>query len=559
VLKYFLFIVLFFYLNIIYGQQTIEYHHNPLVNAKGLDEEILLFIPDTTTQIMINPARAASYDKKFIYTNYNANQYSSDEVYLFDSDYEIISDELELSIDGINLISRRPIRSLILSLPYYNTSPLEPAFSTSALFNAFGSKWLFNFTHGISHTKSRSDAQTSDSYIYDIDFHKRSLSSFDSEYQNRERSNTGFSLAKIGSSKLGNFAIELFGAYYQDKTNLYGNYLEYSNRIDFLNDINRIQDATNNGKESRIYTDQIYHIGLAYSLHSKSSDFITRISYQKIDFLEDVYDNDIITIMESITLDTIPDFFEIRESRVNRYSNCKNEYNPGIYQIYNYYQHKVKWLTGQDNIFVKMNGNYSSEKKKYTYNEEYLVTTQITRYNDENDYDADTMAINYLGTKNLDNWSAGVSCGYILGHSFADIFVLTGLNPQFQYTHFEDIDVNSSLVQYQNKTTGLVLKFPVYLDYSPLKWIEIYGGFNYYYVFQWLKRDYEYDYDRQINPGQTQNRNRKISNSYDYIRSSNSSYVGINLKHKSGLRFMLYFNNNLSNYKTWDISVGYHF
>jgi len=60
--------------NYSFGQlSSTNFNPNILVHSQGLPNEFLLFVPDTATQILFNPARANDYSGSFVYTTYAAD------------------------------------------------------------------------------------------------------------------------------------------------------------------------------------------------------------------------------------------------------------------------------------------------------------------------------------------------------------------------------------------------------------------------------------------------------------------------------------------------------
>ena len=58
--------ILMFLIQFTFAQYPETLTHYSLVNARDLDHDFLLFTQDTTIQILVNPARAAVYNKNFI-------------------------------------------------------------------------------------------------------------------------------------------------------------------------------------------------------------------------------------------------------------------------------------------------------------------------------------------------------------------------------------------------------------------------------------------------------------------------------------------------------------
>ncbi len=58
------------YQEVLIQDQPITFNPNMLAHSQGLPNNFLLFAPDTSVQILFNPARAAFSGQKFVYANY---------------------------------------------------------------------------------------------------------------------------------------------------------------------------------------------------------------------------------------------------------------------------------------------------------------------------------------------------------------------------------------------------------------------------------------------------------------------------------------------------------
>lgn len=159
----------------------------------------------------------------------------------------------------------------------------------------------------------------------------------------------------------------------------------------------------------------------------------------------------------------------------------------------------------------------------------------------------------------LDNWGIGISLGYAVSYKLSDLKFLTTLNPNYQLIHLEDGGANSYIQNTETELKELAFTIPLYISYSPAKWIEIYGGLNYRYSVGWLNQDYEYILKQIYQYDQIRIRTIESSREIQSIQSVKDSYLGVNLKNNSGLRCLLYFKSDITYFKSWNISLGYHF
>jgi len=542
-----------------YGQYPETLGHYNLVNVQELNEDFILFIPDTATQILINPARAAEYDQKFFYVNYNNREITSYSSLL--SDYRSVSSIYYDSYTGRRVVRRS---SLSISSPVssiYYSSPEEPAFSVVSLFNALGSKWMINFSHDIAHTRTVSD--DNDTQMYE----RNRESYYDYQYgeisalqnNSNEYSYTDIVLSRIGNSGLGNYSLGIFGSYNQgqrdydesyEREQYYTSFSGYQNRYgEYLNSNHRIVNRKSN----------IYQLGLSFSLNWEKGDYIGRISYQKSDFLENSITHEFILQRDTTTHDTVPDYLVTSKNILTEDTELHSKYNPGSYQFYNFYQRNMRLISSNDHLFIRINGFYSSDDRNYYYDSRTIHDNSSYHYESGYNIYQDTLNVFTDEKTILDNWAVDLSLGYTALYKVSDIKILAGLNPRYQIIHTEGEGINSNIIASTEELKALSVTLPLYVNYSPEKWISIYGGFNYWYVVNWLDNNYNLVDEQIYSDDRIRINTTKYESEYRTIRTSRGSYLGVNLKHKSGLRCMLYFSSDITTFKTWNISLGYHF
>ena len=133
--------------------EPLQLNRNFLVNSAGLPEEYLLFVPDSATQILFNPARANNFNTNFIYINYlsdNNPQYFIP-IYFRELNKIVIPEGSLQKSGSFNFPSVRQETF---------TSSKNPSFSAAALINDGGVKWLFELTNGINRTDHLNNIQT---------------------------------------------------------------------------------------------------------------------------------------------------------------------------------------------------------------------------------------------------------------------------------------------------------------------------------------------------------------------------------------------------------------
>lgn len=205
-----------FLVHIVSAQYPETLSHYALVNARDLDKDFLLFTPDTTIQILINPARAYKYSKSFIYTNYNNSENTTNSS--FPTRYNYVAVNSYISSTGEKSIRKNTVYLYSGTNLAYTNAVSQPAFSIIALFNSMDSKWLLNLSYDVA--QSNGDDDESRTELYEKPDDEYYL------YENRFRTDlheitanysyANIALSKIGVSVFGNYSIGIFASYKQD-------------------------------------------------------------------------------------------------------------------------------------------------------------------------------------------------------------------------------------------------------------------------------------------------------------------------------------------------------
>lgn len=540
-LRFFLFFFMsMLFISTTFAQNPVEYDQNILINSHEVGADLLLFTPDTATQILFNPARAATYNKSFIYTTYNSGyrgSYYSGDVILRTGDITIIE-------GGTNYPRSR------FSDPYYSTQ--LPTFSLATLFNTDNSKWLLTLTNGIRYSDYEDNSNETDSQFYGNSIHEVI---YDQDISDDSKT----SVATVQLSKIeSNYSYGIFGIFnqvdmnYENKTTRH-HINSYSSFINHRYDIDK--------ENSKLKNNQ-YKIGISYSLFGNHWDYIANVSYQKSDNQSDVFFNFTDSYIDSSSIDTLNNWNVNKRSYIFHGANFGKS-KPDFYQIYNYYQRQLDWLFPKDNFFIKAKATLSKGRIEYNQDQNRLHK----ELNNNSIVSTDTSVIFGEGTIKPDNTWLNLSCGYTASFTLDDIYILAAINPGYQYVQITDIPFTQqryrrysrliSLTERKRTTYKLDVRLPIYINYSPAKWIDFYGGITYNYGYsgtdesQTALSDFTRDEGRVIT----------TTDSYDYkvISSLKSRYLGMNLKHKSGLRLQVSFRNDITNYSYWDMALGYHF
>lgn len=408
--------------NFSFGQlSSTNFNPNILVHSQGLPSEFLLFVPDTATQILFNPARANDYSSSFVYTTYAAdfkrNNYLMPVYYTtYSGDYLIITAPTVLGKNS----SYASVNNVASNSNYYEsfTSDKNPTVAVATLFNALNSKWLFLFTNGIAKQNgtfnNKSTNNNADSY-YQANV---SSSSSNSDSETKEGI-TSLRLSRIFSSGTGNGSVGLFAIFNSTLNNSIGN--SSYNALRITNGSPLFYNSSINSSSNKPDQDNSqYVLGFEYALANEFWDNILRISYQKstYNFRNKTYSN--IQTYDSTYYgsSSTPVSTTNKSDGTNRVENY-NQSKPYAFVFENYYQHKTTFFSSDANVFVSANAYYSIGDRKvggnyfsgFAYYTNGTLTSQDTTSNSSEKKSVDK------------NWGITFTPGFILKKSFADLFL----------------------------------------------------------------------------------------------------------------------------------------
>jgi len=518
----------------LFGQYLLNTNQNTLVNSSQIGADLLLFVPDSAVQILRNPARAADYSNRFIYITHTGFKY-------YQMNYNI--DFYDYPVEYFEYDTRLPksqTQSVIISNEI-------PTLSGAYLFGKSNKKWLFRFSNGVD---NRDDSREDLSDITADDIEDRRF--YSHKYQSKYNvSFNEFSLYKISKSSNYNVAYGLFAG-----LDIYSRILSdkrYDNRnhLSGLNFYNRVTDRTyvNDRKNNK------YFSGIGFSMSNKNWDFIARTTYQKTDFKIERTDNRYNINTDSLFIDPHERTYY---SRTIVQTKSTQNGKPDVFHLDLYFRSRLKGLFENDNYFLRLNGFYASETQNFTYSglSSYVNYRSDTLFITEGDTSQSA------GKNDLENYSVGFTAGYIIPYKLIDIHIVSGVIFSTNYSSNESIILNNtnryrnhyaSVDAKENITLKKVrLKFPLYFNYAPNNWLELYGGLNFHLEYEKLVKDGKRDSADDIEEG-SYNQNKVT------LHSFRSTYLGLNLKHKSGLRIQLAFNNDFTHFQYWNFSLGYIF
>ena len=529
-----LFFLLLFAPVLLFSQYLLNTNHNILVNSSQIGDELLLFVPDSAVQILRNPARAADYSDKFVYITHSGFKYHQINYYLDFYDYPVEIFKYDTRLPKLYT------QSVIISNEI-------PTISGAYLFGKDKNKWLFRFSSGI----DNSDLKRSDIRVND-EKDAADQSSFSYQYKSKYKASLNeCSLYKISKKSNINIAYGIFAGLDFYSRNLSGKRYDDRNYILDINFRNRMEkreyiSERNNNK---------YFVGFGFSASDKKWDFITKAAYQKTDFKIDKSENYFRSATDSLYSNPHEIIYYSR--KIRQYKSTQKG-KPDIFHLDLYFRNRSDWLFNNDNYFFKLNGFYTTETQKITYSDlnYYLSYNADTLYSTWGD------TSNAIGKSDLENFNIGFTAGYVVPYKLDDINIVSGVIFSTDYSHNERVILNNTnrnrnyyAVENANDDISfsiLRLKFPLYLNYIPNDWFELYGGLNFHLEYKKFKEERKQnwvdDLDEELY-------NQDITR----LHSFRSTYLGVNLKHKSGLRLQIAFNNDFSHFQYWNFSLGYIF
>ncbi|MDP3147906.1 MAG: hypothetical protein Q8N83_02135 [Ignavibacteria bacterium] len=556
--------------NITSGQSSpSNFNPNILVHSQGLPNEFLLFVPDTATQILFNPARANDYAGSFVYSTYAAdfkrNNYM---VPLYVNSYLLDGDIIYTTPAVLNKnASLATINNLGNSANYSEsfTSGKNPTIAVATLFTALNSKWLFLFSNGLSKQNGTKDI-TSENRHPDSYYKTYQESTSSNEEVEASEARTSFRLSNIFSSGEGKSSISLFASFNTSLDNSNRNSL--SNTLRSSNSL-PLYHHSNNGNQIYIVNEEnsTSEFGFEFSLANEKWDYIARVSYQKSteNTKNSSYSNQESLDSTYYGSSSTPISSSNRNNSTNS-TNYSTHSEPYIFAFENYYQHKTSFFSLDGNFFVSASINYSSGDGKiggdsfyrYEYYNNGVLTSHNSRSNSSEQKFADK------------NWGFTFTPGFVLKKNFTDLFLFTGIKIETGYHRYSSGKTESASVVYdtnypffvttsKTKETFVSVTLPVYINYTPAEWISIWGGMNYSYGYNKSVIASSTSSTSSTIPSYPQTYSVNTNNDNSSFQSSKSTFLGLQLKHPSGLRVQISFDEDVASFRDWNMSVGYHF
>lgn len=486
-----------------------------LVNSMDIGEDLLLFVPDTSVQILRNPARATNYKNGFVFLT--KTDYSSRNIYSYSS----------------------------YAVPYMTGLKIDPKYLTAInvnyLFGQPKNKWLLSL---LSRDNNQNLKDFDKNQRFDISInYSRNLQDSSKIKSNLKSSLHQISLNKTGSMDSVNYSFGLIAGL-EENENVY-NRTNTSKQTDYneMQVYNRLYNSDSDTKEKM----NRQYLGAEFGLSADSWDLTSSLIYSKVNYKDITnsyynyryFDYDSITVL-------------YRSDQNNQVNLNSNTFNADIIEADIYFRKNTSLFSQKADFFLGLNGVFSKDKQKLglQVNEmgEIIYTSPDTSLN----YDYNVAG---NGSSNNTDQKYNLRAGYLLNHTGNDIYILTGLTGLFAFSKQEmksiqPLSDKTQLSDMKFEESFYQLELPVYFNFSPVNWFNVYAGYHLSYIYQ------DYLLTEKVSDSSAELIRR---NDRQNFGSYQKTYLGINMKNKSGLRVQIGFNGTLTSYKSWNFSLGYIF
>lgn len=540
-LRILLFTLLVLLCNLKAQDYPLSFDRNMLANSRGLPNTFLIFSQDTAVAVLFNPARGALYSKRFVFANYLPNSNSPLEINKPKSSY------------GNNYYFENPYNQF----SNYSGS----AISIATLLDIKGSKWLIQVSNNAS--KSNIEQSTNGRSFYDNYVQlTNSTGDYTSDFS---RSLSSLKISKVGKLNDKYFSLGIYALIFPYDRN------ENNSRAS-----NKYTPPDSYGERNEIYSQNVrinekksnFAVGLEYTLASDDWDLITSVMVEK-----DILNSEITYDLGKIETTQIQSSFSIRNQSDVGNKSIKDE--PITLGINGYYQHNAGIITANDHYFISTNLYCGSSNIKYDQFSQVLYTNKTNGRYTAND----TTDKSLSQSQKAVNYGTAISFGYLVKGKLIDLDFIIGINPMLGYYVFKNIypytnyfneyssdyfyNYSPEISQIYNfRIWSASVQFPIYLNFTPVHWFSLYGGLNHTYVYGIQKRDSysptEATYSSKFPISNKENHQSLLYRS-SYLSTANEVYAGFELRHESGLHVQSAFKGTLSNFTSWNISIGYIF
>jgi len=550
-----LFMVIFFSMSL--SAQNV----NSFNYLKGFPSAFSLYVPDHTTQILFNPARAYNKDQSFVYVTKNAeiNYY-----------YPYVTTSY-ISFGDIGVSDR-------LSADYYvpsnnNNNSNENSFSGGALFNTSYGKFLVQTDFVVS------KSEYTNNYENEYNDYYAPNSIVDTKYLNGNKvsfNSSFFSARVIKIDKSDDYGIS-YGInlnYSPSESNVYNsNSSSRDGRYSYWVQSDYARKLISNGKNSyeNSYTNNQTDLGLEFGISKQDWDLTAQLTYsfgkndgKRLSAYYN-YNSETFTNQDNTAIQSNEILYLLSSSGSNSAKLT------GINAAF-FISHKSDFATENDNWFVS--GNWSKMENDIT--SDFSIDKKINTISSNSGTSSETYSSSVSDLKNHDSklW-VELHTGYSVKVNMNDLDIIMGSQFGYSYTKNQTsfYSYYPSYYFYYSSNAPILnenvcalssrlwsLDLPLFISYDPFTWLNMRGGFN--YTFNMNDNDSESNGNPILFPistvGNTSMKSLSNSSFNGYYQTSNS-YFGATLKHSSGINLYISFNNDILAYKTWDLSLMYNF
>jgi hypothetical protein len=528
-----------------------------LVNSAGLPEELLLFSPDTATQILFNAARANDFSKSFIFVNY-LSDYAYSYVYPI---YYMEEYPITLNKEG-GLYKSADFNFPQIYEENYTTSK-NPTFSAAGLINTGNAKWLFELSNGINTGTSSQDYRSTQTTVIDPAVNYYSSNNKDNQENHTDGTITSFKISRIFKANQLNMSAGLYGVVMTNKSN---------SAVKHFTEHYSFQDPTpTDSLNYRLYslqgetinfddTETRYVVGFEYTAGNDLFDYVGSIDYQ---FGDNSYNN--IDNLDSYSYDSTrySPSQPWNTRRTEQFTNTRqnSSHKPSVLNFSSYFRHKLGLIGSDDNIFISANAFYASGTVSYNSFDERISLSYT-----ETGTAGDTVNIENSNKYDVNDWGLTFSAGYVFPKTIDDLSFLTGLKILGSIEHLDGLrryrpsSYQSGFMEYAFKPSMFSVTLPVYVNYSPADWVSVYAGLNYSYAYTYEKSNQSMDniFRESYSPTET-TFNLRYDESNHMWQSYKSFYFGCEFRHPAGLRAQFFFDRDITNVPDWNVSLGWVF
>ena len=478
---------------------------NPFVLSYGVDSRMQLFVPDTGTQILFNPARAALFNRQFVVGKY----------------------------DGLSRYYSQPLPTMDIAVLRKDE-------------NAF---WMIQLTNTINSTISENENNYEEIVPVPRKYYFK-----EKQITENNITKTRLKISRIILKDATSYSYSLYGSFLPNSLKQIYTYTD-----NFYNYTTTSKSTKNyfRNEDRRIKTPE-YLLGTEIGIANENSDFIFSGEY-KVGKRELTYLNN----NERSNFDSSASNFNSNYDK--SLSSSSSTIDPTTIRANIFYQYAVTMFGISTNNFVSittsvLSGNYILDMKVTSFNKSQSGSNPVY---------GDTSIIESNGSVKGTNYDISVSFGSLIHIGFDELQIQTGVIPSIFYTKNIDGITGSSyysrsmLIKSEYQKYALDITLPFVVSYAPTEWCMFYSGMNVNYSFDKSDRkDKELPLTRYFSSA------NNSSSNYLELGSNTSStnytsfsrfFLNMQLQHRSGFKVQLSFRENITQFGVWGVSMMYFF